>query len=71
MFAKFMGKYLCRSFFFDKNFNKNETQAHSFFYEFYRIFKNTYFIENLQKAASVTRSGSQDVSKIFCLRVNY
>ena len=40
------------------NFNKNETQEHVFFYQFYQIFKNTSFVENLQRAASVTRYGS-------------
>ena len=40
------------------NFNKNETQEHVFFYQFHQIFKNTSFVENLQRAASVTRYGS-------------
>ena len=34
------------------NFLKKETLAQIFSYEFCKIFKNTYFIENLQTAAS-------------------
>ena len=66
-FVKFTGKYLCQSLFIDKtaapspqpyNFNKNETKAQEISCEFYKIFKNTGFIENLQNATSVTRFGS-------------
>ena len=39
------------------NFNKNETQAHLFSCELYEVFKNTNFVENLQKAASARKSG--------------
>ena len=60
-FAKFTGKYLCWSLFSDKvaapQFNKNETQASLFFYEFYENFHSTNFVENLRKAASVTKFG--------------
>ena len=42
----------------DCNFNKKKTQTRVFFCEFYEIFKNTNFVENLQKTASVTRFGS-------------
>ena len=53
----------------DRNFNKNEIVEHVFFCEFYEFFKNTRFVENLRKAASVTRFGSSELCKNR-LRVN-
>ena len=41
-FAKFTGKYLCQSLFFN-NFIKKETLAQMFSCEFCEIFKNTFF----------------------------
>ena len=41
-FAKFTGKHLCQSLFFN-NFIKKETLAQMFSCEFYEIFKNTFF----------------------------
>ena len=42
-FAKFSGKHLCESLFFNKacNFIKKETQAQAFSCEFCKISKNT------------------------------
>ena len=48
-FAKFTGKHLCQSLFFNKvagaacNFIKKETLAQMFSCEFCEIFKNTFF----------------------------
>ena len=41
-FAKFTGKHLCQSLFFN-NFIKKETLAQMFSCEFCEIFKNTFF----------------------------
>ena len=46
-FAKFSGKLLCQSLFFNKN-----TPAQVFSYEFCEIFKNTLFAEHLRATAS-------------------
>ena len=52
IFAKFTGKHLCQSPFFNKvakqacNFIKKETLAQVFRFEFYEIFKNT-FLQNI------------------------
>ena len=52
-FAKFTGKQLCKSLFFNKivglrhNFIKKETLAQVFSYEFCEISKNTVFTEHL------------------------
>ena len=35
-----------------RNFAKTETPAHVFFCEFYKIFKNTHFVEHRRTAAS-------------------
>ena len=52
-FAKFTGKHLCRSFFFNKVAGiKNETLAQVFSCKFYEIFKNTLFTEHLLETAS-------------------
>ena len=52
-FAKFTGKHLCQSFFYQAcNFIKKETLAQVFSCEFYEIFKNTYFEEHLRTTAS-------------------
>ena len=37
----------------DCNFNKSEAQEYLLFYQFYKIFKSTGFVKNLQKTASV------------------
>ena len=62
-FAKFTGKHLCLSLFFNKvaglrpgtayNFIKKETLAQVFSYEFCEISKNTIFTEHLRATASV------------------
>ena len=57
-FAKFSGKYLCRSLTPGCNFNKKETRVHMFFCQFYEILSSTNFVENLQKVASAIRSES-------------
>ena len=64
-FAKFTGKQLCQSLFFNKvaggplismraacNFIKKEALAQVFSCEFSEISKNTFFIEHLRAAAS-------------------
>ena len=61
-FAKFTGKHLCHSLFFNKvaglraqacNFIKKETVALVFSYEFCEIFENTFFKEHPWTTASV------------------
>ena len=54
-FAKFTGKHLCQILFFSKvcNYITKEILAQVFSCEFCQIFKNTFFIENLQMTASV------------------
>ena len=58
-FAKFTGKHLCQSLFFNKvvglglQLYKKETQAQVFFCDFCEISKNTFSAEHLQKAATV------------------
>ena len=49
-FAKFTGKHLCQSLFFNKFlfFIKKETLAQTFSCEFYEISKNTFFTEHLR-----------------------
>ena len=42
-FAKFTGKHLCQS----KNLVKKETLTQVFSCEFFKVFKNTFFIEHL------------------------
>ena len=55
-FAKFTGKHLCQSLFFNEvaglrpqacKFIKNETLAQLFSCEFYEIFNNAFFTEHL------------------------
>ena len=67
-FAKFTGKHLCQSLFFDKvyrpetyNVIKKETLAQVFSFEFCEIFKNTFFYRTALVAASVERDFSRDV----------
>ena len=58
-FAKFTGKPLCQSFFFNKvasiacNFIKKETLALVFSCKFYETSKNTFFKEHLWATASI------------------
>ena len=53
VFAKFKGIHLCRSHSFNKcKFLKKEIPMQLFSCEFCEIFKNTFFIENLQATAS-------------------
>ena len=52
--ANFTGKHLCWSLFFNK-FHEKVTPAQAFFCEIYEIFKNTYFEEHVQTAASKNR----------------
>ena len=53
-FAKFTGKHLCRSLFFNKvagqacNFIKKEALAQAFSCEFWETFKSTFFTEHWQ-----------------------
>ena len=55
-FAKFTGKHLCQSLFFNKvaacNFTQKETLAQVFSCEFCEISKNTFSTEHLQTTAS-------------------
>ena len=57
-FAKFTGKHLCQSLFFNKvvgqacNFIKKETMEQAFSCEFCEISKNTSFTEDLWTTAS-------------------
>ena len=48
-FIKFTGKHLCQSLFL----NKKDTLAQLFSFEFYQIFKNTFFTEHLWTAVSI------------------
>ena len=55
-FLKYTGKHLCRSLFFNENTCVWDIQLYyktdsgtGFFYEFWEIFKNTFFIEHLQR----------------------
>ena len=48
-FAEFIGKHQCQSLFF----NKKETLVQLFSFEFWEIFRNTYFTEHLRITASV------------------
>ena len=56
-FAKFTGKHLCQSLFFNKglacNFIKKETLAQVFSFEFCEISKNTFSTEHLRTTASL------------------
>ena len=61
-FAKFIGKHLCQSLYFNKvaaffnkacNFIKIETLTQVFSYEFCEIFKNTVIMEHVWATASV------------------
>ena len=59
-FSKFTGKHVCQSLFFlvklqaeACNFIKGETLALMFYFEFFEISKNTFFIEHLRATASV------------------
>ena len=56
-FAKFAGKHLCQSLFFNKValiklFIKKETRAQVFSFEFCKISKNLFFTEHLWATAS-------------------
>ena len=55
-FAKFAGKQLCQSLYFNKftgcNFTKKEALTQFFSCEFREIFKNTFFTEHLRTTAS-------------------
>ena len=69
-FAKFTGKHLCQSLFFNKvagqacNFIKKETLAQMFSCEFCEISQNTFFIEHLLTAASVSLKNMSITKKI-------
>ena len=64
-FAKFTGKQLCQSLFFNKvaglacNFTKKETPAQLFSCEFCDISKNTFFTEHPWRTASVKGNSFQ------------
>ena len=51
-FAKFTGKHLCQSLFFNRNFIKKETLAQVFYCEFCEISKNTFSYGTPPVAAS-------------------
>ena len=53
-FAKFTGKHLCRSLFF----NKKDTLAQVFSYEFCKISKDTFFTELFWETASEYRNSN-------------
>ena len=67
-FAKFTGKHLCQSLFFNQvaggtcNLIKKETLAQVFSCEFCEIFKNTFFTEHVWATASLPRSNSVQIS---------
>ena len=52
-FAKFTGKYLCQSLFFNKVAIKKETLSQVFFCDFCEISRNTFFQNTLWTTASV------------------
>ena len=56
-FAKFLGKHLCQSFFFEKvaGLRKKETLTRVFSCEFCEIFKNTFFTEHIRAALSMRK----------------
>ena len=67
-FAKFTGKHLCQSLFFNKvaglrlqacNFIKKKTLEQVFSYEFCKISKNTFFTELFWTTASVCKSNEK------------
>ena len=53
MFAILTEKHLCQNLFLSCNFIKRETLAQKFSCEFFKIFKNTFFIENLWMTPSI------------------
>ena len=58
-FAKFTGKHLCQSFFFNKVAglgSEKESLAQVFSYKVYKIPKNTFFTEHLRTTASRNKS---------------
>ena len=68
--AKFTGKHLHQSTFFDKvadvcNFIKKDTPAEVFFCEFCKISKNTFFTEHLWTTASVLLFKRRFLTSIF------
>ena len=72
-FAKFTGKHLCQSLFFNKvaglrsqacNFIKKETLAQVLSCEICEISKNTFFTENIRAAASVCIGSGR--LEVFC-----
>ena len=79
-FAKFTGKDLCQSLFFNKvagaacNFIKKETLAQVFSFEFYEIFKNTFFYRTPLVAASEDHKEFKynfQVSFFFCFSLGH
>ena len=71
-FAKFTGKPLCQSLFFNKVASlKKETQAQVFYCEFCEISKNTFFTEQLWATASAQsmETGNNDlyIPKMFTI----
>ena len=75
-FAKFSGKHLCQSLFFNKvaggacNFIKKETLAQVFSCEFCKISKNTFFYRTPPVAASVLISPLYcPIEGVFCRHV--
>ena len=70
-FAKFTGKNLCQSLFFNNDFNFLIRLAHLFFYEFCEISKNTFSTEHFQTitSGSATFSFCWQYSSFFSLVV--
>ena len=74
-FAKFTGKHLCQSLYFNKvacNFIKIETLAQVFSCEFCDIFKNAFFTEHLQANASKNKTFEESSKSrgVFTTRVS-
>ena len=73
-FAKFTGKYLCQSLFFNKvaraacNFIKKETVAQVFSCKFSEISKNTFLTEHLRRTASVAPQKHQKTTYFGCFQ---
>ena len=59
-FAKFAGKHLCQSLFFNKE-KKKETLAQVFSSKFCEISMNTFFTEQLRTTASIFTENSSNV----------
>ena len=61
--AKFTGKHLCQSLFFNSNFIKKETLTQVFSCESCNIFKNT-FLQNTSGRLLLTGQNSDFIDKV-------